>query len=83
MARIACGVKKNGNNVIVLPTDFITWNKRVADLAPSIAEKLKTTKGTEVEAWSLGDFSETAHNELEKMGWKIHTRVHTQLMPNS
>ncbi len=28
-----------------------------------------------------GDFSKMAHNKLEAMGWKVHTRVRSQLMP--
>jgi hypothetical protein len=83
LARLACGVKKNGDLVLTLPTDYIIWSERVANTANGIAEKLAQSKGSEVEIWTLGDMSTKARSEIEKQGWKIHTRVRPKLIPKS
>jgi len=83
LARLACGVKKNGDLVLTLPTDYIIWSERVANTANIIAEKLAQSKGSEVEIWTLGDMSTKARSEIEKQGWKIHTRVGPKLIPKS
>ncbi|MBT8361645.1 MAG: hypothetical protein HKP41_01950 [Desulfobacterales bacterium] len=81
MARLARAEKDDGTIVLVLPSDHIIWSEMVADLAGSLIEKAKKSKGDEPEIWALGDFSALALRELEGMGWKVHTNVRSQLMP--
>ncbi|MCP4260664.1 MAG: hypothetical protein GY774_24535 [Planctomycetes bacterium] len=81
MARLTSAVRKDGSVVVLLPTDYIIWSEKVADVAASLTEKAKQTKGPGVEVWTLGSFSERAKSELQKMGWKIYTDVRSQLIP--
>jgi len=81
MARLASAVKKDGTIVVVLPNDYLIWSEMVADVTGSLLNKEKTSKGTGMEIWSLGDLSPMASSKLEEMGWKVHTQVGKQLMP--
>jgi hypothetical protein len=81
IARLARAEKKDGTIVVVLPGDHIIWSEMVADITGSLAEKAKISKGTGLELWVSGDFSTMAHSKLVAMGWKVHTRVRSQLMP--
>jgi hypothetical protein len=73
--------KDDGTIVLVLPNDHIIWSEMVADVAGSIIEKAKMSKGEKPEIWALGDFSELAISKLEGMGWKVHTKVRSKLLP--
>lgn len=81
MARLARAEKDDGTIVLVLPNDHIIWSEMVADVAGSIIEKAKMSKGEKPEIWALGDFSELALSKLEGMGWKVHTKVRSKLLP--
>ncbi len=81
IARLARAEKDDGTIVLILPSDHIIWSEKVADVAGSLVEKAKISKGTGLEIWTLGDFSTVARSKLEKMGWKLHTKVRSQLLP--
>ena len=76
MARITQGVRKDGTRVVLLPTDYITWNKRIADAAAE-SKGLKTAP----ELWLLGTVSKQAGAELKTLGWAVHTDIETKLLP--
>jgi hypothetical protein len=80
IARLARGEKKDGTIVVILPSDYMIWSDRIADLTTSLVAKIP--KGTGLELWTLGNLSTMARSKLEGMGWKIHTKVHSQLMPS-
>lgn len=80
LARITCAVAKNGSVVVLLPTDYIIWSKKVADMAEALKEKQgKPPEGAGFELWTLGTFSKRAQSKLRAMNWRLHTRVADQL----
>jgi hypothetical protein len=81
MARLARAEKNDGTIVVVLPSDHIIWSEKVDDLTSSLAEETKVSKGAGLEIWVVGDFSMMASSKLDGMGWKMHTKVRSQLMP--
>ena len=78
MARLTQGLRKDGTRVVLLPTDYITWNKQVAEAAAAISED---AKGSSFELWVLGSLSKQATSEFQEIGWKIHTEAGAQLLP--
>ena len=81
IARLARAEKKDGTIVVVLPGDHIIWSEMVADVTGSLTDKTQISKETGLELWVSGDFSKMAHSKLKAMGWKVHTKVRSQLMP--
>lgn len=81
IARLARAEKKDGTIVVVLPCDHIIWSEKVAGLTGSLMEKKEISKGTGLEVWVSGDFSTMARRKLEGMGWKVHTKVRSKLLP--
>ena len=81
IARLARAEKKDGTIVVVLPSDHILWSEKLAGLTGSLLEEAKRSKGTGLEFWVSGDFSTMARSKLEGMGWKLHTKVQSQLLP--
>ena len=79
MARLTQGVRKDGTRVVLLPTDYIIWNKRVAVAVTSVS---KEAKENGIELWVVGSLSKQATSELKKQGWKIHTEANSQLLPS-
>ena len=77
LARLTEGVRRDGTRVVLLPTDYMTWNKRVADAATAGREGAK--EGGEL--WILGLLSEQATAALRDAGWKIHTDAGPRLLP--
>ncbi|MBL0712462.1 MAG: hypothetical protein JJV98_02065 [Desulfosarcina sp.] len=81
IARLARAEKKDGTIVVVLPGDHIIWSEKVAGLTGSLMEKEKISKGRGLEVWVSGDFSTMARSKFEGMGWKVHTKVRSKLLP--
>ena len=79
MARLTQGVRKDGTRIVLLPTDYIIWNKRVAVAVTSVS---KEAKENGIELWVVGSLSKQATSELKKQGWKIHTEANSQLLPS-
>ena len=80
MARITKAVNKNGNVVVVLPTDYLIWSERVSGALMEISDTPAVAQSGEKELWVLGDLSKMAHEEFKKAGWKIHTGARDQLL---
>ena len=78
MARITQGVRKDGTRVVLVPADFIIWNKKIADAAIAVSGE---AKGSGLELWVFGSLSKQATAELQKEGWKIHTEAGPRLLP--
>jgi hypothetical protein len=68
LARIFYAVDKQGQAIIALPADYITWNSRLAEGAKSFSGKPGNLLIT-------GLFSERARNELQGLGWTIEEKV--------
>jgi hypothetical protein len=81
IARLARAEKKDGTIVVVLPNDHIIWSEKVADLTGSLVEEVKASGWNGLEVWAVGDFSTLAKSKLDGMGWSVHTKVRSQLMP--
>ncbi len=81
MARLARAEKNDGTIIVILPSDHIIWSEKVADITGSLVEKAKISKGAGLEVWVSGDFSTMARNKLDEMGWKVHTKVRSKLIP--
>ena len=78
LARITQGVRKNGTRVVLLPTDYMIWSKRIADAVTWASSEAKSSG---LELWVLGSLSRQATVELQKQGWQIHTGAGPQLFP--
>ena len=78
LARLTQGVRKDGARVVLLPADYMTWNKLVAETETAARAE---AKGSGLELWVLGSLSEQATAELQKVGWKIHTGAGSKLLP--
>lgn len=81
MARITRAIGADGSVIVVLPTDHLIWSSKVHDTLVQISEEIKASNGPGKELWLHGDMSAAAQSEFEKMGWKVHTKVLTQLIP--
>ncbi len=79
MARLTQGIRKDGARIVLLPTDYITWNERVADAAAGVS---KAAKGSATELWVLGSLSPQATTEFQNLDWKIHTNAGKKLILN-
>ena len=78
MARLTQGVRRDGAKVVLLPTDYITWDKRVAEAATAVGGE---ANGGSLELWVLGSLSKKATAELQEMGWMVHVGAGAQLLP--
>ncbi|MEA2115979.1 MAG: hypothetical protein U9P36_11445 [Thermodesulfobacteriota bacterium] len=81
MARLTCGIKKDGSYVVLLPADHIIWNEKVAGVAGELTDKTNKGGGSATEIWVLGDFSKQAKGELKKLGWQLHPKSYRKLVP--
>lgn len=81
MARMTCGMKKDGTVVVLLPTDHIIWSEKVADVAEDLTDKTAKSVKPTAEIWVLGDFSSKAKGELENLGWQLHPKSYRRLVP--
>lgn len=79
MARLTQGIRKDGTRIVLLPTDYITWNERIADTAAGVS---KAAKGSGAELWVLGSLSQQATAEFQNLDWKIHTSAGKKLILN-
>jgi len=78
MARLTQGVRKDGTRVVLVPADYITWNKKIAEAATAVSGE---AKGSGLELWVFGSLSKQATAELQQVGWKIHTEAGSRLLP--
>ena len=78
MARITQGVRKDGARVVLLPIDYIVWNKIVTESATAIGSE---AKGYGMELWVLGSVSKQVKTELQQNGWKVYTETASRLLP--
>ncbi|MEA3468169.1 MAG: hypothetical protein U9R57_08105 [Thermodesulfobacteriota bacterium] len=81
MARLTCGIKKDGSVVVLLPADHIIWSTKVAGVAGELTEKSGKGDGAGTELWVLGDFSKQAESELKNLGWQLHPKSYRKLVP--
>ena len=78
MARLTQGVRKDGTRVVLVPSDYITWNKITGETATTVRGE---AKGSGLELWVFGSVSKQATAELQKLGWKVHTEAGSRLLP--
>jgi hypothetical protein len=81
MVRITRAVNRDGDAVVILPTDHLIWTEKTAGVLTEISEKVSASGGRETELWVLGDLSETMQRECTKKGWKVRTNVRAKLIP--
>ncbi len=81
IARLAGAEKSDGSIVVVLPTDHIIWSENVANLSGSLMAGTGDNKKAGLEVWVVGDFSSLAKSKLDEMGWSVHTKVRSQILP--
>lgn len=79
LARITCAAGKKGSVVVLLPTDYIVWSEKIADMANVLVEKQDKQPGSAKELWTLGSISKRTQSELKALGWTTHTAVGKQL----
>ena len=79
MARVACGIKRDGSPVAALPADNLLWTNRIAGVAQDLAAKRKGLAGAP-ELWVVGTVSDQARKGLAAAGWKVNERVSGKLI---
>ena len=79
MARIIKAETRDGETVVVLPTDHIIWSEGVAAIARSLTEESGSKQSKSKQLWILGDFSPTAAKKLQEMGWALQTSARDKL----
>jgi hypothetical protein len=77
MARLTLGVRKDGTRVVLLPADYIIWNRLVAEAEAAVRDQAKENG---LELWTLGSLSRQATAELQKNGWQIHSKAGSRLI---
>ncbi|MBU1234526.1 MAG: hypothetical protein KKC77_16675 [Proteobacteria bacterium] len=77
MARVTLGIRKDMTRVVLLPIDYLIWDKRVAEIVTAVTGE---SKGKGFELWALGILSKQSTSEFQKLGWKIYTGVGPRLM---
>jgi hypothetical protein len=70
--RIMGGRDANGNKVLLIPVDYLTWNDKIAGAIGDLDKASGVSKG---EIWLLGAASELAQAKLKEMGWEVKTKV--------
>lgn len=80
MARLTKVVSQKGALVVVLPTDYVSWNRKVADITKDLIEKARQKNIDDYEIWTTGRFSPKAEKELQAIGWKLHASSQQQLL---
>jgi hypothetical protein len=71
VARVFGAIDKNGKMIIMLPADFITWNKRLANTI----DQLKGTSNKTNEIWITGTASPLATKNISASGWHLKQKV--------
>ena len=70
--RIMGGRDANGNKVLLVPVDHLTWNDRIAGAIKDLDKAADAGKG---EIWLLGTASKLAQAKLKEQGWEVKTKV--------
>ncbi len=78
--RIMGGRDADGNQVLLVPVDHMTWNKRVAGALEQLSGESSTSKG---QVWILGTVSEMAQAKLKEKGWQVRTKVANKIGINA
>jgi len=81
LARITRALRADGTFVVLLPTDYIVWSEKIADITKSLTNNQKKSEKAGLELWTLGAISQRTQSELETMSWKIHTDAGSRLIP--
>lgn len=81
MARLTHAQKKDGTIVVLLPTDYIIWSKKVASITEHLTQERRDSKSGPPQIWTTGDFSALTESKLKSMGWQIHTKTKNRLLP--
>jgi hypothetical protein len=56
--------------------DYLTWNERVAKVAPEIAERSKSElRAAKLELWVTGKVSPRARQELTALGFAVREQA--------
>ncbi len=81
MARITKAETRDGETVVVLPTDHLIWSKGVSAIARSLTGESESKQSKSKQLWILGDFSHTAAKKLQEMGWMLQMNARDKLAP--
>jgi hypothetical protein len=74
-SRFASARLQDGRVILMLPTDYITWNEEFAGAIDALAREPDKQQLNKAELWTLGTVSKRAQDELSKRGWIIKTNV--------
>ena len=81
MARLLKARKQDGTVVVLLPTDHMIWNQRVASVAGDLVRQGMADNAAGFEIWTLGTFSDRARSALKLLGWQTHEQARNDLVP--
>lgn len=76
--RILYAQNKNGAILLVVPSDYMTWNDRLSSAMRQIKEQMQG-KNT-FTLWTVGDISKKAADNVTSAGWVVHTHVWPKLV---
>ncbi len=77
VARVLYAQTKKGEVVLIVPTDYMTWNDRFSSAVSQIRDMMKDKKSFAL--WTTGGVSKKAADHLSKAGWAVHTNVMPEL----
>jgi hypothetical protein len=70
--RIIGATDANGNRILLIPADHMTWNDRLAGAISAMGKQASNGTG---QIWLLGTASELAQTKLKEKGWQVRTKV--------
>ncbi|MCK5697344.1 MAG: hypothetical protein KAI02_04225, partial [Gammaproteobacteria bacterium] len=78
MGRVTQAIRKKDNTrIVLLPADYIVWNKLTANIVTEITNE---SKGGQAELWVVGSVSQRVMTELKKLNWKVMTQAQLKLV---
>jgi hypothetical protein len=75
VARVFEATDKDGKTIIMLPADFMTWNKRLANGLSSTNSDTNNSQ----EIWITGTASPLAEKNLSIAGWQLKQKTAKKL----
>lgn len=83
LARLTNAVTVDGSIIILIPTDYVIWSSRVADVTKDLIATSSKKGLKRFEIWTPGKFSPAAAEQLKILQWELHPSAQSKLLPIS
>lgn len=74
-SRFVSAEVENGQLLLMLPTDHLTWNREFVGAIESLAIRAGKQQSDKAQLWTLGSVSKRTREELSKRGWSVKSDV--------